>query len=207
MSVYTFNTIDGNAEGQYKDKGSKFLAFAYPVRTEADVKQRLEQLRKKYFDATHHCYAYVLGADKARFRAVDDGEPHHSAGDPILNQIRSHHLTDVLVVVVRYYGGTKLGVSGLIQAYRAAAESALQHALIITVEVKQTITIHFDYEHTAEVMRLVHDFNLEVMARDYGAACVLTVRVASARASALNERLAVLCALHPAIEFKDIQTG
>ena len=131
MSIFYFHTIKDSAEGLYKEKGSKFLAFAFPVTTEDEIKDCQEKIRKKYFDARHHCYAWILGADKSQLRANDDGEPNHSAGDPILGQIRSRDLTDVLVVVVRYFGGTKLGVSGLIQAYRAAAEDALNNTTII----------------------------------------------------------------------------
>src|SRR5690606_7725476 len=120
-----YRTIAQPAEGLYKEKGSKFIALAYPVYTEEEIKDRLAELRKKYYDARHHCYAYMLGADKSRYRANDDGEPNHSAGDPILGQIRSADLSNVLVVVVRYFGGTKLGVSGLITAYKTATADAL----------------------------------------------------------------------------------
>src|SRR5689334_3258152 len=120
--IFSFLTIESVSEGIFKEKGSKFLAFAYPVSSESDIKLRLEELRKKYFDATHHCYAWMLGSDKKHFRAADDGEPNHSAGAPILGQIKSKNLTNVLVVVVRYFGGTKLGVGGLTQAYKAGAE-------------------------------------------------------------------------------------
>ncbi|MDZ7649386.1 MAG: YigZ family protein [Cytophagales bacterium] len=129
MNIFSFLTIDEPAEGAYKAVGSIVLAFAYPVTqaSESEIKQKVDALEKKYFDATHHCFAWILGADKSRFRTVDDGEPNHSAGDPILGQIRSKNLTNVLVVVVRYYGGTKLGVGGLIQAYKASAEAALNN--------------------------------------------------------------------------------
>jgi putative IMPACT (imprinted ancient) family translation regulator len=114
MPEFSYITIKSGVQGLYKEKGSKFLAFAYPVESEEEVKQRLLELRKAYYDARHHCYAYVLGAEKEKYRATDDGEPNHSAGDPILGQIRSRNLTNVLVVVVRYFGGVKLGVGGLV---------------------------------------------------------------------------------------------
>lgn len=167
IKPYSFLTIEVDAAGQLKEKGSKFLAFAFPVCTEEDIKEKLTGLKKKYFDATHHCYAWVLGPEKNRYRAADDGEPNHSAGDPILGQIRSKNLTDVLVVVVRYFGGTKLGVSGLIAAYRAAAADALNQATIVERELKQTATLEFTYDHTPEVMRLVKDFELEIIEQHF----------------------------------------
>jgi len=114
----TYFTIKHESEGFYKEKGSKFLAFAYPVQDEAAVKERTSELKKVYYDARHHCYAYILGHDGEQYRASDDGEPNHSAGDPILGQIKSNNLTNTLIVVVRYFGGTKLGISGLINAYK-----------------------------------------------------------------------------------------
>src|SRR5690242_5641679 len=125
MSVFSYQTIEKSSDSIYKEKGSRFLAFARPVSSESDVKKVLESLRKEYFDARHHCFAWILGPEKKLFRAFDDGEPNHSAGDPILGQIRSRNLTNVLVVVVRYFGGTKLGVGGLISAYKTAASDAL----------------------------------------------------------------------------------
>ncbi len=116
MNVFSFHTIEGPSEGLYKQLGNKFMAFAYPVSSEEEVKIKIETLKKKYFDAHHHCFAWTLGEDKRRHRAFDDGEPNHSAGDPILGQIKSKNLTNVLVVVVRYFGGVKLGVGGLMQA-------------------------------------------------------------------------------------------
>src|SRR5882672_5339812 len=163
MTAFSFLTIQTPAQGIYKEKGSKFLAFAIPVDSENEIKKQLELLRKKYFDARHHCYAYVLGRDKTKFKAHDDGEPNHSASDPILGQIRSKNLTDVLVVVVRYFGGVKLGVGGLMQAYKAAAEDAISHAGIVEVEVSKEIELKFEYARLPEVMRLVKDLELEIV--------------------------------------------
>jgi uncharacterized YigZ family protein len=181
MSPFSFQTIKTSSEGSYKEKGSKFLAFAYPVESEEAIKDRLTDLKKKYFDARHHCFAYQLGVDKARFRAFDDGEPNHSAGDPILGQIKSKNLTNVLIVVVRYFGGTKLGVGGLIQAYKTAAEEALNNAIIIEKEVTESILLRYPYEDTPEVMRLVKEFGLEISAQEFGDDCsfkgVLRLRV------------------------------
>ncbi|HEY9049147.1 MAG TPA: YigZ family protein, partial [Ohtaekwangia sp.] len=160
MSVLSYRTIQQPAEGMYKEKGSKFLAFAYPVDSEAAIRERLDALRKEYFDARHHCYAWMLGPERKHFRANDDGEPNHSAGDPILGQIRSKELTNILIVVVRYFGGTKLGVGGLISAYKIASEDALSHAIVVEREVTEMITIRYEYASTPEVMKLVKDFDL-----------------------------------------------
>lgn len=181
MTPFSFQTIKATSEGSYKEKGSKFLAFAYPVESEEVIKDKLTDLKKKYFDARHHCFAYMLGAAKAKFRAFDDGEPNHSAGDPILGQIKSKNLTNVLVVVVRYFGGTKLGVGGLIQAYKTAAEEALNNAIIMEKEVKESISLRYPYESTPEVMRLVKEFEVEISAQEFGDDCsvkgVLRLRV------------------------------
>lgn len=171
MTPSSYKTIASEAEGLFKEKGSKFHSFAYPVESEEDVKQRLDGLRKKYFDARHHCYAYRLGADGAKFRANDDGEPNHSAGDPILGQLRSKELTNTLIVVVRYFGGVKLGVGGLISAYRIAAEDALNHATIIEREVTNRIILEFDYPATADVMKMVNDFSMTIVQQMFDQHC------------------------------------
>src|SRR5688572_23412377 len=155
MEVFSYRTILASTAGEYKEKGSKFLAFACPLTSEEEVKGKILELKKKYFDARHHCYAYVLSADKSRFRAFDDGEPNHSAGDPILGQIRSKNLTNVLVVVVRYFGGVKLGVGGLISAYKAAAENALNNSTVIEKDVLKKYFISYAYTSTPDVMKLI----------------------------------------------------
>ncbi len=177
MEVFSFRTIDGPSEGNYKELGSKFLAFAYPVGSEDDVKIKIEGLKKKYFDARHHCFAWILGEDKSRYRAFDDGEPNHSAGDPILGQIKSMNLTNVLVVVVRYFGGVKLGVGGLIQAYKTAAEDALNNATIIEREVTHSVTLRYPYESTTDVMRMGKDFELIIIRQEFLEECVLQAEV------------------------------
>lgn len=177
MEVFSFHTIEGPSEGNYKELGSKFLAFAYPVSSEEEVKIKIEALKKKYFDARHHCFAWILGEDKSRLRAFDDGEPNHSAGDPILGQIKSKNLTNVLVMVVRYFGGVKLGVGGLIQAYKTAAEDALNNAIIIEREVTHSITLHYPYESTTDVMRLVKEFELILVRQEFLEECVLYAEV------------------------------
>jgi uncharacterized YigZ family protein len=173
MAAFSFFTIQGPTQGIYKEKGSKFLAFAFPVRSESEIKKQLDALRKKYFDARHHCYAYVLGADKAKFKAHDDGEPNHSASDPILGQIRSKNLTDVLLVVVRYFGGVKLGVGGLMHAYKAAAEDALKQASVIEIEVTKKIELRFEYSRTPEAMRIVKDFELKILEQSFEESCTI----------------------------------
>jgi uncharacterized YigZ family protein len=175
MTVFSYRTIQSPAAGIYKEKGSKFLAFAHPAETEADVKNHLERIKKEYFDARHHCFAYVLGADRKKFRAFDDGEPNHSAGDPILGQIRSKDITNVLVIVVRYFGGTKLGVGGLISAYKAAAEDALSKAVVTEKEVTKELIITYNYASTPEIMRLVKDLDLDIREQKFEDRCTLAV--------------------------------
>src|SRR5690349_20736416 len=145
MDIFSYKTIESPSEGFYREKGSKFHSFAYPAWSEDEIRNHLDVLRKKYFDARHHCFAWMLGPDQRSFRAFDDGEPNHSAGDPILGQIRSRGLTNVLIVVVRYFGGVKLGVGGLISAYRSAAEDALNNAAIISIEITFDLDLSFEY--------------------------------------------------------------
>lgn len=173
----SYLTLKGESEGLYKEKGSKFLAFAYPVKNEGDIKEKLEHLRKRYYDARHHCYAYILGKDQAVFRANDDGEPNHSAGDPILGQIRSKGLTEVLIVVVRYFGGTKLGVSGLIHAYKTAAAEAIANNEIITAILHEKVKIDFEYLNMNEVMKLIKDYELQILEQHFDNQCQLVVEV------------------------------
>ncbi|WP_209330243.1 IMPACT family protein [Lunatimonas salinarum] len=171
----TYLTLAEISEGLYKEKGSRFLAFALPVKTEQEIKSHLDALSKRFHDARHQCYAYILGSDQANYRANDDGEPSHSAGDPILGQIKSRNLTDALVVVIRYFGGTKLGVGGLINAYRTAAALALDNNRIVTVVKKAVIRIRFDYSDTAEVMRLIHQLGLEISHQDFREYCTMSL--------------------------------
>ncbi len=192
MEVLSFLTVAGPSEGLYKELGSKFLAFAYPVTTEAEIKDRIEHLKKEYFDARHHCYAWVLGKEKSRYRSFDDGEPGHSAGDPILGQIKSKNLTNVLVVVVRYFGGVKLGVGGLIQAYKTATEEALNNAVIIEYPVTQSVIIKYSYDSTAEVMRLVKEFDLHIIHQEFLEECLLQAEVKQKYVDQLTARTELL---------------
>ncbi|RHV94767.1 IMPACT family protein [Culturomica massiliensis] len=184
-----YKTIETPAEGLYKEKGSKFIAFAYPVRTEEAVKEIVEEIKVRYYDARHHCYAYRLGADKKKFRANDDGEPSSTAGKPILGQILSYDLTDILIVVVRYFGGIKLGVSGLINAYRAAAADAIGHARIVEKTDDEVFRIKFDYTVMNEVMRVVKEEEPEVMFRDFSMECRMTLSIRKQNAFRLSSRL------------------
>jgi len=163
----SYKTIMRPTEGLYKEKGSKFLAYAYPISQDSDISEHLAELRKKHHDARHHCYAYILGMENPKSRANDDGEPGHSAGDPILGQIRSYGLVNVLVVVVRYFGGTKLGVGGLISAYKTAASEALSLVKSMEVYPEKQFVILFGYDETASVERILNQFEIKWRDRAY----------------------------------------
>ena len=172
-----YKTITQASQGSFRDKGSRFLAFAFPVLSEQEVKHHLESLKKQYYDATHHCYAYVLGFDKSAYRVNDDGEPSGTAGRPIYGQILSTDLTNVLIVVVRYYGGTNLGVPGLINAYKTASAEALNNATIVTRIVKEIHQIEYPYEVMNNVMKIIKDENLEVINNEFGMKCVIRLAI------------------------------
>ena len=192
-----FLTISSVSEGVYKAKGSKFLAFAYPVSSEEEVKEKVDFLRKKYFDARHHCYAYRLGVSGERYRANDDGEPANSAGKPILGQLIARNLTNVLVVVVRYFGGILLGVGGLAQAYKQAAADALAYAEIITDVVTETWQLTFAHSDMNLVLKVVKDMNLKYFDQDFRinsetpdeVNCTMTVLVRKNLSAQMKKRL------------------
>ena len=173
----TYTTLAAPSEGIYKEKGSKFLAFAYPVRTLDEVKAHLELLRKDYFDARHHCYAYILGPRKDAFRANDDGEPSGTGGRPIHGQLLSADLTDTLIVVVRYFGGILLGASGLANAYKTAARDAIDHATIVERTIDCRYRLSFAYEAMNDVMRILKDFDLKPEQPQYDLQCSLEVGI------------------------------
>ncbi|MBQ9587213.1 MAG: YigZ family protein [Bacteroidales bacterium] len=173
----TYKTIKEASQGLYKEKGSKFLAFAFPVRNTDDIKSHLEQLRKDYFDARHHCYAYILGPNKEAWRANDDGEPSGTGGRPIYGQLLSAELTDTMIVVVRYFGGILLGASGLANAYKTAARDAIDHAEIIEKTIDVHYRLHFEYAAMNDVMRIVKDFGLVPRNQDFNLDCRLDVEV------------------------------
>lgn len=185
MEDDSYITISENGEGLYKEKGSKFLGFAFSVKSEEDVKRHLITLRKQYYDARHFCYAFVIGKTGDFYRAGDDGEPANSAGAPILGQIRSYNLSDVLVVVVRYFGGTKLGVPGLIHAYKTAASEAICSVSTKKLYIKQKIKFKFDYKDMNEVMRWVRDFEMEVKEQDFQISCILIALIRESKLSTL----------------------
>ena len=165
--IVEIKTIQDISSGEYKEKGSKFLAYAHPVSSEEEVKELVKAYKKEYFDARHHCYAYILGAEKSQFRAADDGEPSNSAGNPILGQIRSNELTNVMVMVVRYFGGTKLGVPGLIHAYRSACSFALENSTIVLKKVSVKIELQFEYPSMNEVMKVIKDYDLKILSNKF----------------------------------------
>ncbi|MCH7400635.1 YigZ family protein [Belliella kenyensis] len=173
----TYLTLSHTSEGLYKEKGSKFLSFAFPVSDEDEIKEHLETLKKQYYDARHHCYAYIIGSEQEKFRANDDGEPNHSAGDPILGQIRSNQLTNTLIVVIRYFGGTKLGVGGLVSAYKTAAAEAISNNEIIEEIVKSKYKLQFDYIAMNDVMKLVKELELDILDQHFDNTCLLTLGV------------------------------
>jgi len=202
MPVFSYHTIQFPTQGLFKDKGSKFLAFAYPVTTEAEVKAKIDSVKKEYFDARHHCFAWTLGAEQKNYRAFDDGEPNHSAGDPIHGQIKSRNLTNVLVIVVRYFGGIKLGIGGLINAYRQAAEDALNKALIIESDVTETIELTYTYGATPEIMRLIKELNLVILAQKFETDCVLILQFKLRDKEALIKKLDFHRAMKNQVAFK-----
>jgi uncharacterized YigZ family protein len=185
----TYLSINTSSEGIYKEKGSRFTAFAYPLSSVDEAKSLLLDLRKQYHDARHICYAYALGTEVVEIRANDDGEPSGTAGRPILGVIQSHRLTNVLIAVVRYFGGVKLGTSGLINAYREAAADALRNGEIVERIVTKEHTVEFDYPQVNEVMRAIKDENCEVIEQDFGLRCRLHFRIRKASEEQMLVRL------------------
>ena len=185
----TYKTIEAPAMGEYSEKRSKFLAFAHPVQTTEEVKAWVGHYQKKYYDARHCCYAYMLGAARKEFRANDNGEPSGTAGKPILGQINSNELTDILIVVIRYFGGIKLGTSGLIQAYKAAAAAALSEACVVERTVDEDVTFYFEYPFMNAVMRVVKDENPAIVRQGYENDCSMTLRIRKGLMDRLKQKL------------------
>ena len=185
----TYKTIIGVAEGIYTEKRSKFIAIAIPVHTVEEIKQHLDIYQKKYYDARHVCYAYMLGHERKDFRANDNGEPSGTAGKPILGQINSNGLTDILIVVVRYFGGIKLGTSGLIVAYKAAAAEAIANATIIEKTVDDEIAVAFEYTFMNDVMRIVKEEEPEILEQSYDMDCLMKLRIRRSMMGKLRARL------------------
>lgn len=188
MSDDTYKTIAEKSEGIYKEKGSKFIAYAYPVSSEEEIKEHIAKLKKEYYDARHHCYAYMLGADKKNFRANDDGEPSSTAGKPILGQILSNDLTNIIIVVIRYFGGTKLGVSGLIHAYKTAAAETIENAEILDKTVNDIYEIHFDYLVMNDIMKIIKDDQPEQLGQDFNLTCKITLSIRQSEVDRIIEK-------------------
>lgn len=185
-----FKTIsDKIGEGYYTEKRSKFLAFAHHVTSVDEVKDIVSSYRKKYYDARHCCYAYMLGSDRTEFRAVDDGEPSSTAGKPILGQINKAELTDILIVVVRYFGGVKLGTSGLIVAYREATIDALAHCEYVVQQVEEIVTYSFTYPMMNDVMRIVKEMNPRIVDQTFDNTCTIKLSIRKGEAEQLRSRL------------------
>lgn len=185
----TYLTIEKSTEAIFKDKGSKFLAFAYPVENDQQIKEILNQLKKEHHTANHHCYAYRLGADKMNFRANDDGEPNNTAGKPILGQIQSNDLTNVLIVVVRYFGGTLLGVSGLINAYKNSAADVIKASTIIEKQILFNYTIQFYFEHLNDVMKLLKQLDCKITSQQFDNNCEMSFSIRKANSEQCEEKL------------------
>lgn len=188
----TYTTLAHAGDGLYKEKGSKFIATAFVVESEDEVKAALLESHKKYHDAKHHCYAYIIGADKSISRSSDDGEPSGTAGKPILNQILSKGTTNTCVIVVRYFGGTKLGVSGLINAYKTASREALDNAGIVNKIIKISYSIDFPYDATNEVSRVLKEASVEQTKATYDSSCHIEFSTRKKVAQKIEERLSMI---------------
>jgi uncharacterized YigZ family protein len=191
-----YKSISSISRGEYREKGSRFIGIAYPVHSEDEVKEIMAGLKKEYHDARHHCFAYVIGPDKEFIRAYDDGEPSHSAGQPILTQIETRDLTNILVVVIRYFGGTLLGVGGLINAYKSTASNALEKANIYTRTVKERYRLEFEYPQMNAIMSLVKEKDLNVISRSFELSCSILIEIPKEKAGAFLERCRRIEKLH-----------
>lgn len=199
LDVYT--TILFPSVGSYKEKGSKFLAFAYPVMDEDAIKQHILESKQKYYNARHHCYAWQLGLDGNHHRTNDDGEPSGTAGKPIHGQIRSYGVTNILIIVVRYFGGTKLGTSGLINAYKLATADSLANAKIIERTVNEYFDVCFSYAAMNDVMKIIKEEDPEVISQNFGISCSMRLSVRSSKSQVLVGRLQNVDGIHVALLF------
>jgi uncharacterized YigZ family protein len=191
----TYQTVEGSAEGLFKDRGSKFIAFIFHVEKEEEIKETIQHIKKEHFSARHHCYAYRLGYYGEKYRANDDGEPSGTAGKPIHGQLLSHNLTNTLIVVVRYFGGTLLGVSGLINAYKNAAADAILNASIVTRIIENNYRLKFGYPLQNAVMKIIKDEQLEVVSASYELDCTLEIKVRINKTDTVTEKLATIIGL------------
>lgn len=191
----SYQEVVGSSKGIFKDKGSKFIGYAFYVKSEEDIKQRMAEVKKMEYAARHYCFAYILNPDKSSQRDSDDGEPSNTAGKPILRQLMSRNLTNTLIIVVRYFGGVKLGVGGLINAYSSTATDTLDNITIIKRFVKEVFTVEFQYSEMNNVMRIVKDLKLEVINQDFEMECKLTFCIRKSKSEkmqsifALNHKL------------------
>ena len=187
---FSFNTIKSPVENiLLKEKGSKFIGFAFPVNTETDLKKSLEKIREEHPKATHHCYAFRLGMKGENYRANDDGEPSGSAGLPIYNQLLAHEITNILVIVVRYYGGTKLGVSGLVKAYKESAKMTLEEAEMITRELESDIEITFTFNQQNQIFTLLNKFDGRIQDFLSDEQCVIKAKIKTSQKENISEQL------------------
>ncbi len=189
MATDTYKTISAPAESLYKEKSSKFLIYAYPVLSEEQIREHLDVLHKQHYDATHHCYAWRLGFRGEKFRANDDGEPSSTAGKPILGQLLSSEVTNCLIVVVRYFGGTKLGVSGLIEAYRDSAAQVLQEANVVELTIDTTVVIDFSYMAMNSVMRIVKEESPKIIEQEFDNLCRMKLAIRESKAEIMISKL------------------
>jgi uncharacterized YigZ family protein len=187
----SYQEVVASSEGLFKDKGSKFIAYAFHVKDEDKVKSRIAEIKKKEYAARHHCYAYILNPDKSAQRDSDDGEPSNTSGKPILGQILSNNLTNTLIIVVRYFGGVKLGVGGLINAYRNAAAAALENIVIEQRFVKEVFSVYFQYPEMNNVMRIVKDLNLNVIEQNFELECQLTFSIRKSQSEKMQSIFAL----------------
>lgn len=189
MQSDNFLTIAKPSEGLFKEKGSKFLSFAFPVSNEEEIKVLIARIRKEHFSARHCCFAWCLGTEEVRFRINDDGEPSGTAGRPIYGQIQSYKLTNILIVVVRYFGGTLLGVSGLIQAYKMAAQDAIINSSIITGTIEQMLEVHFEYSAMNDLMQLIKEEELEIVDSKYDLHSFIQLKVRSSKMELIKMKI------------------
>lgn len=192
----TYKTISSSTEGIYKEKGSKFLSFAFPVNSADEVKELIKTFKKDYYDARHVCYAYIIGKERKEWRANDDGEPSGTAGRPIMGQINSRELTNIMVIVVRYFGGILLGTGGLTTAYKDATADALNHAEIIEKTVNCEIAVHFEYILMNYVMRVVKETNALILEQNYGNDCFMKISIRKNEEELLKGKLEKIDGLH-----------
>jgi uncharacterized YigZ family protein len=189
MDKDQYRTLSGISQGLYKEKGSKFIAVAVPVENQEDVRLQLEKLRKEYHDARHHCYAYRIGEELAEFRYNDDGEPSGTAGKPIYGQILSYDLTNILIVVIRYFGGIKLGTGGLIQAYKTAARDAIDNATVLIKTWTVKVEISFDYLKMNEIMKIIKEDNLKIISQGSGDKCRILLEIRKGQMDTILRKL------------------